>query len=211
MSQQQGPVFIEEPCGCRVDHGIPYRCAKHELAAARVGAPAGGIDALVTMPREVLVGLAGDDPAKQELLAAWDRENELRRNNEADLADARHARDEAEQQIATLKVKLKERQADLDYHSECRPNRRQAEAAMADAKAMNDKWADEVKARREAEDALAALRAQLRALQDEMFEEAQDFERDDKTRRMFQRFGEKLAALLAAGPQGEKNGNDHRD
>lgn len=44
-----------------------------------------------------------------------------------------------------------EARKDAAYHADCRPNRREAEAAMADAKAMNDRWADEVKARREAE------------------------------------------------------------
>jgi hypothetical protein len=33
MSERQGPVFIEEACGCRVDHGIPSRCEKHALPA----------------------------------------------------------------------------------------------------------------------------------------------------------------------------------
>jgi hypothetical protein len=33
---RQGPVFIEEPCGCRVDHGIPYRCKKHALGAVEI-------------------------------------------------------------------------------------------------------------------------------------------------------------------------------
>jgi hypothetical protein len=31
MAQRQGPVFIEEPCGCRVDHGIPHRCYLHRI------------------------------------------------------------------------------------------------------------------------------------------------------------------------------------
>ena len=68
----------------------------------------------------------------------------------AELAAARQERDDARTYAL--------------YHSDCRPNRRQAEAWRADAKAMNDRWADEVKARREAETALAALQAQLRAL-----------------------------------------------
>lgn len=33
---KQGPVFIEEPCGCRVDHGIPSRCAMHTLGRCAV-------------------------------------------------------------------------------------------------------------------------------------------------------------------------------
>ena len=35
MSERQGPIFIEEPCGCRVDHGIPYRCPTHALSVSR--------------------------------------------------------------------------------------------------------------------------------------------------------------------------------
>jgi len=26
-----GPVLIIEECGCKVDHGIPTRCAEHKL------------------------------------------------------------------------------------------------------------------------------------------------------------------------------------
>jgi hypothetical protein len=29
---KQGPVLIYEPCGCKVDHGIPTRCEKHSFA-----------------------------------------------------------------------------------------------------------------------------------------------------------------------------------
>lgn len=32
IRSKQGPTFIEEACGCRVDHGIPYRCEKHRFA-----------------------------------------------------------------------------------------------------------------------------------------------------------------------------------
>jgi hypothetical protein len=59
---------------------------------------------------------------------------------------------------------------DASYHSDCRPNRRQAEAAIADAKAMNDKWADEY-ARAEA--AEAKLR-ELEQERDEWKERAND-------------------------------------
>lgn len=31
VAGKQGPVFIEERCGCRVDHGIPFRCPQHSL------------------------------------------------------------------------------------------------------------------------------------------------------------------------------------
>ncbi len=62
---------------------------------------------------------------------------------------------DANQQIQTLTRKLADAQAIADYHSECRPNRQQALAAIADAKAMNDKWADEVAAHRETQAQLA--------------------------------------------------------
>lgn len=42
MSQQQGPVFIQEKCGCRVDHGIPTRCAAHQLGTNPAGRDAEG-------------------------------------------------------------------------------------------------------------------------------------------------------------------------
>lgn len=54
------------------------------------------------------------------------------------------------------------------YHSDCRPNRRQAEAWRDLAKTTNDQMADEIKAHREAREQLAALRAALLALRDEM-------------------------------------------
>lgn len=44
---------------------------------------------IVEMPRDVLVALAGDDIPRQQLLAAWDRENELRRAAEDELAKLR--------------------------------------------------------------------------------------------------------------------------
>lgn len=31
MNNKGGPVFIEEACGCRVDHGIPWRCSLHPV------------------------------------------------------------------------------------------------------------------------------------------------------------------------------------
>lgn len=50
---------------------------------SRAVAPTG----LTTMPRDVIVALAGDDPDKQRLLAAWDLENELRHAAEEKLAE----------------------------------------------------------------------------------------------------------------------------
>lgn len=41
-----------------------------------------------------------------------------------------------------LLAKLTERRKDIAYHADCRPNRRQAEAALSDAKALNDWRAD---------------------------------------------------------------------
>jgi hypothetical protein len=64
---------------------------------------------------------------------------------------------EAAQTLARLERQLQERRKDLAYHADCRPNRKQAEAAIADAKAMNDQWADEVGKRREAEETVARL------------------------------------------------------
>lgn len=34
---KQGPVLIIEPCGCRVDHGIPTRCSVHSLRSMAEG------------------------------------------------------------------------------------------------------------------------------------------------------------------------------
>ncbi len=53
------------------------------------------------------------------------------------------------------------------FHQDCRPNRQQAQAWLADAKAMNDKWADEVTAHRETKAQLAAAEAARLALQQE--------------------------------------------
>jgi len=75
-------------------------------------------------------------------------------------ANLNKAADEIEQQaqtIARLTHDLEESRKDWMYHRDCRPNRQQAEAWRADAKAMNDKWADKVKARREAEETIARL------------------------------------------------------
>jgi hypothetical protein len=69
-----------------------------------------------------------------------------------------------EEYIGVLRKKLTERQHDLDYHADCRPNRRQAEAWRDDAKAMNDKWADTEKARREVNDRLSAVLIAIGAL-----------------------------------------------
>ncbi len=65
------------------------------------------------------------------------------------------------QEVVTLKRQLEEHRKDVLYHADCRPNRRQAEAAMADAKAMNDKWADEVVKVRDLEARCAVLTQEL--------------------------------------------------
>lgn len=39
MSNKQGPIVIIESCGCRVDHGIPYRCDLHKLPSERRETP----------------------------------------------------------------------------------------------------------------------------------------------------------------------------
>ena len=69
--------------------------------------------------------------------------------------------------VLALCETVRAQQADLAFHADCRPNRRQAEAAMADAKATNDRWADEVRRREQAErdedDLCARLNAALDA------------------------------------------------
>lgn len=60
--------------------------------------------------------------------------------------------------ITHLQKALDSARRDCEYHSDCRPNRRQAEAAMADAKATNDRWADEVTKNRGLQEALEAWR-----------------------------------------------------
>lgn len=151
---------------------------------------------LITMPRSVLASLAGDDPDKQQLLAAWDEENERRHEAEAALQIAHAERDEARKDAA--------------YHSDCRPNRRQAEAWRDDAKAVNDRWADEVAKVRalEAQLALAVSRetqirqmvTQWRALGSAWLEEARHAVHYDRAQ-WLQVHGERIiecAAELAA-------------
>lgn len=62
---------------------------------------------------------------------------------------------------AGLQAALDEGAKDAIYHRDCRPNRRQAEAWRDDAKAMNDKWADEFAAKTKAEAHAAALADRL--------------------------------------------------
>lgn len=69
-----------------------------------------------------------------------------------------------EAEVAQLRQERDDARKDAAYHSDCRPNRKQAEAAIADAKATHDRWADEVKARREAEAQLATAREALEKL-----------------------------------------------
>jgi hypothetical protein len=60
-------------------------------------------------------------------------------------------------EIARLTALAEERRKDALYHSDCRPNRLEAMRAIADAKATNERWADEVAARREADTEIARL------------------------------------------------------
>lgn len=67
--------------------------------------------------------------------------------------------------IARLTEERDAARKDANYHHDCRPNRRQAEAAIADAKAVNDRMADEIKARRELEAQVAQLQQAMARLQ----------------------------------------------
>jgi predicted RNase H-like HicB family nuclease len=79
-------------CDGLLAHGETRRSALRCLAEAlaswldAVGEPSTPAGQESTMPRDVLAALAGDDPDKRELLAAWDRENELRHRAEDELA-----------------------------------------------------------------------------------------------------------------------------
>src|SRR5690348_5180261 len=66
-----------------------------------------------------------------------------------------------ERELAELQDKYNKLVLAGTFHQDCRPNRQQAEAWLADAQAMNDKWADEVKARRQAETERDAFRDAL--------------------------------------------------
>lgn len=97
---------------------------------------------------------AGDvDQATVALVEQW-----------ADEADAISASQEAE--IAQLKKAVVEAKGDAIYHADCRPNRRQAEAWRDDAKAMNDRWADERKRVGELEAELSAVRQALKSYEE---------------------------------------------
>ena len=71
-------------------------------------------------------------------------------------------------ECARLRLALDDAQRDVVYHAECRPNRRQAEAAIADTKAMNDRWADEVAAHRATREALDACRQERDSFQQQV-------------------------------------------
>lgn len=66
--------------------------------------------------------------------------------------------------IERLTRERDEARKDAAFHADCRPNRREAEAAIADAKAMNDRWADEKARADRAEAALAERPADPPAL-----------------------------------------------
>ena len=74
------------------------------------------------------------------------------------------ATDEHAARIAELTKLAEKYRLDCVYHSDCRPNRQQAEAAIADAKAMNDQWADEVAAHRQTCERIATLEQALREI-----------------------------------------------
>lgn len=63
---------------------------------------------------------------------------------------------EAARRLTATCATLEAARKDAVYHADCRPNRKQAEAWRNDAKAMNDRWADEVAAHRATREALAA-------------------------------------------------------
>lgn len=72
-----------------------------------------------------------------------------------------------------LRDVLRETQAERDalrkdvaFHADCRPNRQQAEAAMADAKATNDRWADAIRERDEARRVLKHVLSELKQTDD---------------------------------------------
>lgn len=76
-------------------------------------------------------------------------------------------REEVEQERTAREKAERERdeaKKDALYHADCRPNRRQAEAAMADAKAINDRWADEVAAHRATTQRAEQAEARVREL-----------------------------------------------
>ena len=103
----------------------------------------------------------------------------------ADLAQARAERDEARKDAA--------------FHADCRPNRRQAEAAMADAKATNDRWADEVWRREEAEATIATLRADLEHVREERAIAIAKIEEEQQhSRELVKRHSDERHALRAA-------------
>lgn len=60
--------------------------------------------------------------------------------------------------IDDLRQQLVAAKRDVEFHHDCRPNRLQAEAWRDDAKATNDRWADEVARNRALEADLTAVR-----------------------------------------------------
>lgn len=73
---------------------------------------------IVTMPRDVLQQLAGDDARRLELLAAWDQENELRMAAEdrATAAEAALARVEDGEQASPPAERAREKMPMIDKH-----------------------------------------------------------------------------------------------
>lgn len=118
-------------------------------------------------PQIITLGPSGEGPPDVVARLSYVRDDEFIAHAREDipyLLEALHASEHARQQAERL---AEERRKDCVYHADCRPNRQQAEAAIADAKAMNDKWADEVAARRAAEARSLALADALRTLVEE--------------------------------------------
>lgn len=84
-----------------------------------------------------------------------------------------------EKELRTAEAERDEARKDAAFHSDCRPNRREAEAAMADAKAVNDRNADLIREKRELEAALHDARAQvLREVADYLISQRQGGQMD---------------------------------
>jgi hypothetical protein len=92
-----------EPIEAQALRPCPTCGTAHVCVVHTVEPSADSAQEIVEMPRHVLVGLAGDDPQKQELLAAWDTENELRHAAEARVDQVTQERDELTAEIAAAR------------------------------------------------------------------------------------------------------------
>jgi hypothetical protein len=105
---RQGPVFIEEPCGCRVDHGIPYRCEAHKLPIERLEKRNMGEDESVD----------DDTPTLRALLLAAEQE---RAQLQKDLAFQRTRADERVEAYIRQAGELEAARAERDGAQQWRP------------------------------------------------------------------------------------------